>query len=280
MSRRKFRDRVSFFLYVAVAVVSVCICCLVTVANPSAFVKAFTTSNYVESLRDDVSLYVSDMCKKNNVPDDFVGDVVKYDDMYYLETAYVSGQLGASKQYNENAFNSMLAEYKVEMQNEIKKELSARNIKLTKSSENNLALFCDDIASYIESRISFKYMNNVRNGVKIIRIISYILIAVFGISGIALAVWLSVKGGKSYKVLRSTAGCFLGASLINVITAISIGIVNATKELVIYPLYIAQAFVDYTEVTAITFASCSAIMFFIFLVMLVFGWKLKRSEME
>ena len=66
----------------------------------------------------------------------------------------------------------------------------------------------------------------------------------------------------------------------NVVVAAALGIVNATKDLVIYPLYIAGAFVDYFQLTALTFTSCSAILFMVFLVLLVAGWKLKRSEKE
>lgn len=280
MSRRKIRDKLSFLLYVSIAVVSVCICLLVTVANPNTFVKAFTTSNYVEALRQDASLYASDMCLKNNIPDDFVYDVVSYDDMYHLELAYVSGQLSASKQYNESAFEGMLEDYSYELQSNVRKSLANDNIVLNSSQNEAVASFCDDIVNYIKERISFKYMTNVRNSIKIVRIISYASIVVFATAGVVIAVWLCLKGGKNYKVLRSVACSVLGASLMNAVVAVVVGIVDATKDLVIYPLYIAGAFVDYFESVAITYAICSMILFAVFLVLLVFGWKLKRSEKE
>lgn len=280
MSRRKLRKKISFFLYICVAVVSIFACCLVTVANPSVFVNAFTSGECVESLRADVVLYATDMCKKNNIPDDFVEDAISYDTMYHLEKAFVSGTLGASKQYNENAFSGMLDDFTTDLRQKVEKSLDSNGIGESSYNTDSLSLFCRDIAGYIESRIDFQYMNNVRHEIRRIRIVSYIFIAIFTLVAVALIVCLSLKGGKNYKILQSIASSVLGAAFMNAIVAVALGIVNATKDLIIYPLYIAGAFVDYFQLTALTFASCSALLFMVFLVLLVFGWKLKRNEKE
>lgn len=280
MSRRKLRKRISFFLYICIAFVSIFVCCLVTVANPSVFVKTFTSSECVEALRNDVALYASDMCKKNNISDDFVDDAISYDTMYHLQKAFVSGTLGASKQYNENAFAGMLEDFEADLEQSVAKSLDANAISADSYDGNGLTQFCQNIADYVESRIDFQYMNDVRHEIKRIKIISYIFIAVFVPTAAALIVVVSLKGGKSYKILQSIASSVLGASFMNVVVAAALGIVNATKDLVIYPLYIAGAFVDYFQLTVLTFTSCSAILFMVFLVLLVAGWKLKRSEKE
>ena len=280
MSRRKLRKRISFFLYVCIAFVSIFACCIVTVANPNAFVKAFTSSECIESLRADVKLYTSDMCKKNNIPDDFVENAISYDTMYHLQTAFVSGTLGASKQYNENAFSGMLDDFESELEQSVAKSLDANAISDSLYDAESLSLFCRDIADYIESRIDFQYMNNVRHAIKRMRAVSFVLAAAFMLIGAALIVYLSLKGGKNYKILQSIASSVLGASFMNVVVVVALTIVYLSKDLVIYPLYTAGAFVDYFRSTILTFASCSALLFMLFLALLVAGWKLKRSEKE
>ena len=123
-------------------------------------------------------------------------------------------------------------------------------------------------------------MNNVRHAIKRMRAVSFVLAAAFMLIGAALIVYLSLKGGKNYKILQSIASSVLGASFMNVVVVVALTIVYLSKDLVIYPLYTAGAFVDYFRSTILTFASCSALLFFVFLVLLVAGWKLKRSEKE
>ena len=43
-SKMKYRDRLSFLLYVSLAFVSISLCCIISVANPNTLVEAFTDS--------------------------------------------------------------------------------------------------------------------------------------------------------------------------------------------------------------------------------------------
>ena len=277
-SKMKYRDRLSFLLYVSLAFVSISLCCIISVANPNTLLEAFTDSDTVESLRADVSQYTEDMCLKNNIPDDFVSQAVTYDDMYTLETVYVSGALDASNQYTDASFDIYLNDFTDALQKKVVKSLQQNGI--NDVSDESVRAFCEDISDYASSRIDVSCMNSVKYSIKRIRIISYLLVAVFCVCAVISVALILTGGGKKYRAVRSISYSVLGASLINFVVLIGIKIVEATKDLVIYPLYIADAFIKYVDMSCGAFFVGAVSSLAVFLTLVAVSWKLKRNEKD
>lgn len=278
-SKMKLRDRLSFFIFVSLVIVSLCISCLITVANPDTVVNAFCDKEVVEDLRSDVSLYAKDMCLENNLPDDFVDNSITYDSMYYLQKSYISGRLGASAEFNENAFESHLEEFKDDLTEDVNKMIADRNVQVDGNVSDTAVMdFCSDIADYIDSRVNLSYINSVVTGVKTLRTLSVVLLVIFALTGTASTVFMVFKGGKTYRIVRHISYSVLGASLVGFINACVVAVVKATKDLVIYPLYIAKAFMIYVDSSIHTIIVSSLCLLVIFFVLVTSVWRIKRDE--
>lgn len=277
-SKMKYRDRLSFFLFAALAFLSVSLCCLISVANPATLVTAFTDYNVVEPLRADVLQYTEDMCQKNNIPDDFASGVVTYDEMYLLEKAYVSGTLNASKQYTEASFGPYLDDLTDTMQKRLAKSLEENGVSY--DSEESLRTFCLDISDYINSRINVSCMNSVKYSVRRIKFMSYLFTAVFSVCAAVCTALIVLNGGKRYRAIRSISYSVLGTALVNFTVLAGIKIVEATKDLVIYPLYVADAFINYVDMSCGAFAVSAISSLAVFLLLVAVSWKLKRNEKD
>ena len=79
VSRSKKRSVLSFFLYLCIALSSLCVVFLSVTANPNTFVKEFTQPSYVANVKEDVVQYTRDMCLNNSLPDDFIESTITYD---------------------------------------------------------------------------------------------------------------------------------------------------------------------------------------------------------
>lgn len=277
-SKMKYRDRLSFFMYVSLAFVSICLCCIVSVANPNTLVTAFTDADVVEPLRKDASLYAEDMALKNNIPNGFVEQAITYDEMYSLEKAYISGSLNASKQYTEASFEIYLDDFTSTMQKKLTKYLQQNGVDYP--SDEAVQSFCTDVADYISGRLEVSCMSSVKYSIKRIRIISYILAAVFSVCGAICAALIILNGGKKYRAVRSLSYSVLGASLVNFVVLVGIKIVEATKDLIIYPLCIADAFIKYVDMSCGAFFVSAVSSLAVFLLLVAVSWKLKRNEKD
>lgn len=277
-SKMKYRDRLSFLLYVSLAFVSISLCCIISVANPNTLVAAFTDYDTVEALRADVTRYAEDMCLKNNIPDDFVSQAVTYDEMYTLEKAYISGSLGASEQYTDASFDIYLDDFTESTEKKLVKSLKQNGVEY--DSEQSVTDFCSDISDYASGRIDVSCISSVKYSINRIRIISYILSAVFSVCAAICAVLIVTRGGKKYRAVRSLSYSVLGASLINFVVLIGIKIVEATKDLVIYPLYTADAFIKYVDMSCGAFFVSAVSSFAVFMMLVAVSWKLKRNEKD
>lgn len=280
-SKMKMRDKLSFFIFIAAVIVSLCINCFATIANPNALVDSFCSREVVEALRDDITLYTEDLCLKNSLPDDFIKETVTYDSTVLLQKSFISGKLGASADFNENAFDSYLEDFKQDMIKNINEMIDEKNVRVDSNvSDDAVDVFCSDVAKYVDSRINLSYIYNVAQGINIMHKLATVLFVLFGVSGIAAIVYMSLKGGKTYRVIRHLSYSALGASLVGFADATIICIVKATKNLVIYPTYVAQAFLNYVNMSVKSIMVSSLCLLTVFFLLITVVWKIKRNECD
>lgn len=81
-SRRKARTVLAFVLYLCIIMCALCVEFVSVTANPKTFAKEFTNSVYVENMRCDIARYTKDLCQASSVPDNFVDNLITYDNIY------------------------------------------------------------------------------------------------------------------------------------------------------------------------------------------------------
>lgn len=193
----------------------------------------------------------------------------------------ISGKLGASSDFNENAFETYLDEFRTHLAEDVYKMIDEKNVQIDPSvSDSAVDNFCLDIAKYVDTRVNLSYINSVVKGVKVVRVLSTVLSIIFGISGVSAVVYMSFKGGKTYRILRHISYSVLGGTIVGFINALILIVLKTTKDLVIYPLYIAQAFMNYVDLSIECIMISSLCLLTVFFLLISAVWKIKRDECD
>lgn len=278
---KNFRTVISFFLYLCLAGVLLCTSFFTVTGNPNTFVKAFTDSSYVQELYSDVVQYATDTAQGNSVPTDFIEKSIKYETIYEIEKAYMSGALGASKQYNENAYLTLLETFNEEVERSVNNMVQEQNLKIDGAIKKNaVSDFSNDITLYVQKKVEFKSINELKGFIKMTSLLCYVIMTLSVIGTITFILLLIFKGGKNYRGIRSISYSVLATTILDLIFILAIAIVKATKDLVIYPTYLVGAFMQWVNESMAALSYSAAILFVIFLALACYVWKLKRNEKE
>lgn len=284
MSRRKisknkkFRLTTGFFLYVFIALFSLSCCGIFCIANSKNVADTFTSYSYVESLKADIIQYTSDRCSEASISDEFAQKSIDYDTVHQLEESYIYGMMNVSDQYTDKAFDALMNNYEENLVKALQDMVNQQGVKI--DSKDGLNSFCSDIANYTRDKIEFKYATQLKSTVKKVRILSYVVFVISAIMLIVLSILMFKKGGKNYKVTRNLAYSFLSAFILDYILLFAGLMVKLTKNLVIYPLYLANAFMGYYDGVLLSITFAGAICLLASVIMATFTWRFKRNERE
>lgn len=276
--RKKFRNSISFFLYVFIVLFSLSCCGVFSVVNPKAVSNVFTNRFYAESVKQDVVEYAQSKCLEASIPNDAINKAVSFDCIHQLLEAYSFSQLEVSDQYNDNAFGSLLNDYKQELNKRTQAMIDEQKIEV--DSKASLDSFCKDIVDYTKEKVEFKYMSQLKSIVKYARLLSCFVMGISAIGVFVLGLILTKKGGKNYRITRSFSYSFLAAAILNLMLVFSGVMVKLTKDLVIYPMYLAKSFMDYYNSALLSVTYASAILLLISIVLMSLTWKFKRQERD
>lgn len=278
---RKIRGVLSFFLYLCLVGILLCTNFFAVTGNPNTFVKVFTDASYVQDLYSDVVQYATDSAQSNSIPTDFIEKSIKYNSIYEIEKAYISGALEASKQYNENAYLSLLDTFNEEVQRSVKNMVKEQNIKIDSSVKDTAIYdFSKGITTYVQDKVEFKSINELKGFINRTKALCYVVMAISVIGAVVFILILALKGGKDYRGIRSISYSVLATAIMDLIFILAIAIVRATKDLVIYPSYLVGAFMQWVNESMAALSYSAAILFVIFLALACSVWKMKRKEKE
>lgn len=276
--QKKSRTVMSFFIYIFVALFSLSCCGIFSVANQKNVADIFTDYSYIESLKADVQCYAKDRCLEASVPNDFVEKSINFDTLHQLQEAYIYSELDVSEQYNVDAFDALMVTYEESLNKDMQSMIDEQSV--TTDSKSSLESFCSDIAGFTRKKIEFKYIRELKSIVKKVRVLSFATAIISIIMLIILSVVLIKKGGKNYRITRSFSYSFLSAFILDFVLLFAGLLVKATKDLVIYPSYLAEAFMRFYNASLISVTYAGAILFMISIVLAAFTWKFKRQERE
>lgn len=284
-TRRRHRDKtkksrlvISFFLYVFIAIFSLSCCNIAVIANNKKVADIFTGYYYIQSVRDDISQYAKDRCIEAGIPDTFVDKTITYDQVNHLQESFIYNRMNVGATYNDSAFDAFLEEYNELLNKNMRKMIDEQSI--SSDSKKNINSFCDDITSYTRNKIEFKLTTQMKSIVQKARLASYALLVLSIIGIIVLSITLLTKGAKDYRVTRNFAYSFLSAGILDLFLVFAGVLVKATKDLVIYPLYLARSVMSYYNDSLLAVAYAGMLLFLASLVFACLTWKFKRQEKE
>ncbi len=279
VSRSKKRSVLSFFLYLCIALSSLCVVFLSVTANPNTFVKEFTQPSYVANVKEDVVQYTRDMCLNNSLPDDFIESTITYDKIYNIENAYIQGEFGTSLEFTTESYKNLLNQFKEDVFESVNEMVQSRNIEIEQSVKDTaVETFAQQVTDYTAKATSFGYIRQVKSFCELSKTVCSIILSICLAGSIGLIVAITLRTSRKYRVMRSISYSFGSAAVMNLIVAAAVCIVKATKNLVIYPTYLVDVFIRWVDDSLNSVLTCAGILAIIFVAFACFTLKLKRDS--
>lgn len=277
-SRRKTRTVLAFILYLCIIMFALCIEFVSVTANPKTFVNEFTNSVYVENMRSDIAQYTKDLCRASSVSDNFVDNLITYDNIYKIENAYISGELTSTQEFSSDAYTGLLAQFKDNIATSIDNVIKSENITVEKSVKDTaIDEFAQKVADYTGEVTQFGYARQVKNFCDLSKTVCGVIIAVCAVVGIGVAVSLFKRTSMKYRATRNIAYSLLASVIMNLIVFVAVAVIKATRQLVIYPTYLVDVFIRWLNDSMCALAIGSGVLGILFVAFACVTWKLKHD---
>lgn len=277
-SRRKARNVLAFVLYLCIIMCALCVEFVSVTANPKTFAKEFTNSVYVENMRCDIARYTKDLCQASSVPDNFVDNLITYDNIYKIENAYVSDEFASTREFSSDAYDGLIAQFKENVATSVDNVIKSNNISVDKSV-NDTAVddFAQNVADYAGKVTQFGYASQVKDFCDLSKTVCSIIIAVCGAIGIGVIVSLFKRTSMKYHATRNIAYSLLAAFIMNLIVLAAVAVTKATRQLVIYPTYLVDVFIRWLNDSMCALAIGNGVLGILFVALVCFTWKQKHD---
>lgn len=276
-ARRNKRSVLAFFLYICITIAVFSAEFLLVAGNSNTFVKEFTNASYVENLRADIAQYTSDLCKVNSVPDDFIDEVVTYNNVYNLENAYISGEFNSSEEFSTQSHSASVKLFEENVEKSVAKMLKKQNISVSDAQIKN---FSGMVAGYADRTTQFGYIEQLKSFCRTSKIVCSILLSVCSLVGIGLVIGLFTGTSRKYRATRSVSYALLSSAVMSLLVALAVFIVKSAKQLVIYPSYLVDVFIRWADASADSVLVGAGVLFAAFAFLASVTWKLKRDIEE
>lgn len=274
------RNILAFALFLTISLLSLTVCVRIAFVNPNSVVRIFVNEEYVSALRDDILAFSSDRCMSCNLPADTVEKAISYEDIYALENAYITGALGASKDYTKTTYEDNADEIRKNVKTVIDEKIKSEGLRVDKKQKNGSKKLTDEIYNYILERLEISNIDKLEAVVNVGKIVSLVGIIVFSVFAVIFALIVVSIGTKRYRALRFIVHSVNAAALLNLVLVLGVQLVKVFKDLVLYPTYLADAFMRYINRCELSVCASSVILFTIALVLTTFVWKLNRDSNE
>ncbi len=295
MSRKKFRLRkknltqkqieakrkyLSFFLFICMALFSICCCFKISVFNTNHIVEALIDSTYINALQGDIYEFATDVCLESGVGTDSIDEIITYQTIYDIENSYISSLLSASDQFNNYAFEENTAQLKQDLIDSTKDMLVLGGVEITDDVAHKIDMFATEISDYAISRIEYSMGDLLVDIVNIASRGLTIIIAVLAIIIVLSTISLLYTGKTYYRNMRFLAYSLTAATILDFAIVGLIALITSLKPLALQPSYVAQAVVNYIEQTVFDLSMTGLGALCISLFVLTLTWRLKRDQLK
>lgn len=295
MSSRKFRLRkrnltqkqierkrryLSFFLFVCMAVFSICCCLKISVFNVNHIVDALIDSTYINALQDDIHEYATDACLESGIGTDSVDEVITYQNIYDIENSYITSLLNASEQFNNYAFNENIAQLKQDLIDSTKEMLTRGGVELSEDVNGRIDMFATQICDYTVNRIEYSTGDLLVDIVNIASNSISIIIAVLAIIIVLATISLLMTGNTYYRNMRYLAYSLTAATILDFVIVGLIAFITTLRPPALQPSYVAQAMINYIDQTVFDLFMTGLGVLCVSLFVLTLTWRLKRDKQK
>lgn len=274
------RKYLSFFLFICMALFSICCCLKISVFNTNHIVDALIDSTYINALQDDIHEYATDVCLKSGIGTDSVDEVITYQTVHNIENSYISSLLNASDQFNDYAFEENTAQLKQDLIDSTKDMLTLSGVEITGEMQNNIDLFATEICDYAVDRIEYSTGDLLVDIVNIASSGLTIIIAVLAIIIVLATISLLSTGNTYYRNMRFLAYSLIGATILDSAVVALIAVITTIKPPALQPSYVAQAMINYIDQTVFDLSMTALGALCVSLFVVTMTWRLKRDQQK
>ncbi len=271
------RSFLAFVLFLTISLLSLLCCVRFSFITPRSMVNIFVNEEYVTALRNDVLEYSHDLCRDCMLPEDALDSTVTYETVYGIENAYISGALGASREFTKTTYEDNVAELKKNIETAVNAAVKDNNISVDKNQKNGAAQVSEFVSTYLIKRIQIAHLDMLETVINIGKLASTIGIVVLAVLAVILVLIIISIGNKRYRALRSVIHSVNAAAILNLILILGVQIVKHFKTLVLYPTYVADAFMRYVNRCEGVVGFSSLVLFTVAFMLMIVVWKLNRE---
>ena len=239
----------------------------------------FTNSTYINALFNDVLEYSEDLCIKCNIPSDDIDTVITYKGINDIEDAYIRGNLDMDEMYSESTYLDLINDLNKELVAQIEKTVEENRLKVASDMETEgPKQLANEITTYLQSKVEFSHLDDIKSVVNISAPLLNIGIVLFAVLSVAFLLLTISFAEKKYRALRAVCYSVLGASALDILLVIFVGIVAIFKDLLLYPSYLCDSIMRYINFSVLTFFAEGLLLFLIGVMIGAFVWHIKRNK--
>ena len=272
------RNFLAFALAMSLSLFSLFCCVRFAFVTPNSIVKIFANEQYVTALRNDVTDYAHDICRGSMLPEDTLDETISCEMLYDIVEAYISGAVSASQEFTKTTYEDTASELKKNMQTAIETVIKEQNLTVDSKQKNGAAELSGYVNDYILERIQIAHIDMLETVVNVGSIVSVIGMIVSVIISIVLILIIISVGEKRYRSVRYIVHSLNAAALINLSLILGVQIVKHFKSLVLYPTYVADAFLAYVDRCENAVGVSVIALFFAAFILTGIVWKLSRDS--
>ncbi len=271
------RSFLAFVLFLVISLLSLTLCVRFYFIAPRSMVNIFVNEEYVNTLREDVCEYSHDLCSACMLPEDALDTAITYESLYNIENAYISGALGASREFTKTTYEDNVAELGKNIENAVNTVIKEKNISVDEKQKNGAAEVSGLVSNYLLKRIEIAHIDMLETVINVGKLATTIGIAALTVLAVILVLIIISIGSKRYRALRSVIHSVNAAAILNLLLIGGVEIVKQFKSLVLYPTYVADTFMRYVSRCEGVVAISSLGLFTLAFMLMVVVWKLNRE---
>ncbi len=272
------RSFLAFALSLTVSLLSLFCCIRFYFVTPQSLVNIFANEQYVTALRNDVVDYAHDVCRGSMLPEDTLDETVSYSALYDIVEAYFAGSLGASQEFTKSTYEDLAKELKGNMADAINARIEKEGLKTDSKQKKGAQKLSEYVRTYILERIEVAHIDMLETVVNIGKIAGLVGIIVSALLSVVLVLIIISIGEKRYRSLRYIVYSMFAGAMINLTLIGGVEIVKTVKSLVLYPAYIADAFMSYVGRCEAVVLIAAISMFFAGFILTAAVWKMSRDS--
>lgn len=246
--------------------------------NTNRVADIFINNDYINALYEDVLDYSKDLCRKCAIPEECATSAITVKKIGDIQKAYTYGAFEMDEMYSESTYVDLIKSLNRSIVSSTRSTVKENGLEVESTQKTaGASTFANEITSYLQDRVEFKYVEDIQSVINICSTLFEIGIVLFAILSVAFLLLTISFTDKKYKAIRAVCFSVYGASLLDFVLVLGVGIVAIFKDFIIYPLYFCQSVSTYIGNCIWAFVIEGFLLFLIGTMISAICWKYKRN---